>query len=232
MFARTIVASRFTATELARAGIERTAYVPLGVDLELFHPRRGQHAARVRARLGVGDWPLVVFAGRIAHEKRLDLLLRAWPRVARRTGAVLVLAGEGPLRRTLQHRHAQGDVRWLGYLGHRGQLADLLAAADVCVSPGEIETFGLATLEAMASGTPVVAADLGGAAELVTNSGGGALFAHGDPASLGDSIEAMLVAGRDPIGTRGRLYAERDHAWTAVFQAVFRLYDEILGERT
>jgi alpha-1,6-mannosyltransferase len=231
MFARTIVASRFTATELAHAGIERTAYVPLGVDLDHFHPRRREHAAKVRARLGVGDRPLVVFAGRIAGEKRLDLLLRAWPRVAQRTGAVLVLAGEGPLRRMLQHRHSQSDVRWLGYLTHRGQLADLLAVADVCVSPGEIETFGLATLEALASGTPVVAADLGGGAELVTNSGGGVLFAHGDPSSLGDGIEAMLAAGRDTVGTRGRLYAERHHAWADMFQAVFRLYDEIVSER-
>jgi alpha-1,6-mannosyltransferase len=232
MFARTIVASRFAAGELARAGIDRTAYVPLGVDLEHFHPRRRECGEEVRAMLAAAGRPLVVFAGRIAPEKRLGLLLRAWPRVARRTGAVLVLVGEGPLRGKLQARHPHPDVHWLGFVNRRAHVANLLAAADVCVSPGEFETFGLATLEALACGTPVVAANEGGAAELVTDSGAGALFEHGNPYSLADRIEAVLAADRRALGTQGRLHAERHHAWTAVFDAVFHTYDVILRERT
>jgi alpha-1,6-mannosyltransferase len=232
MFARTIVSSRFAAEELATAGIDRTSYVPLGVDLDVFHPRRQVLREQTRARLAVDERPLVVYAGRVAMEKQLDTLLRVWPEVARRTGAVLVIAGDGPLRRSLAARYPHPDVRWLGFLAHRHRVADLLAAADIVVSSGAIETFGLAALEALASGTPVLSAHLGGAAELVRDSSGGLLFETGDERSLARAIEALLGADRAAMGARGRAHAERNHDWSAVFDAVFDVYDDVLARAT
>jgi alpha-1,6-mannosyltransferase len=228
MFARTIVSSRYAAAELAAQGIVRTSHVPLGVDLALFHPRRRAAVQRLRGTLVAGNRPLVLFAGRVAHEKRLDLLLSVWPDVARHTGAVLVFAGDGPLRPMLQSRYAHPDIRWIGFVKRRGQLADLLASADAVISPGSIETFGLTTLESLASGTPVLSAHAGGAAELVADSGGGAVFESGNPSSLRDALVTLLSSDRAALGARGRQHAERFHGWDDVFTALFGVYDDVL----
>src|SRR5262249_2151452 len=90
-FAATVVASEGVAAELRRAGIDRVVRIPLGVDLRCFHPDARQGGIGLRQRLGVGGAPLVVYAGRFAAEKRVDLLLAAWPRLHERTRAHLVL---------------------------------------------------------------------------------------------------------------------------------------------
>lgn len=231
-FASTIVASRFVAAELARAGIERTAYVPLGVNLERFHPARRLASDRIRAQLGAQDRPLVVYVGRLAPEKRVDVLLRAWPRIARRTGAVLAIVGDGPLCKELQALAPGRDIRWLGFIHHRAGLADLLASADAVVSPGEVETFGLAALESLASGTPVLSAAAGGAAELVQDSRAGLLFEGGDADSLATRMESLLAMDRQHLGALGRAHAVQKHSWDLVLTSVFDLYDRIIEDRS
>ncbi len=228
-YACTMVASRYAAAELARGGIENTAHVSLGVDLRRFHPDHRLANHRVHEQLGAQSRPLVVFLGRIAAEKRVDVLLRAWARVARRTGAVLAIIGDGPMRRALQSRHPHRDVHWLGFLHHRGELASLLASADLLVSPGDSETFGLAALEALASGTPVLSADHGGGAELVRESRAGLVYESGSPESLAWQLETLLAQDRSQFGARGRTYAEQHHGWDQVFGSVFELYERVIG---
>lgn len=232
LYARTVVSSRFAAKELRCAGLERVTYVPLGVDLALFHPARRAHRDHVRDQLRVGHRPLAVYAGRIAAEKQLTVLLEAWRTVARRTGAVLMLVGEGPLKQTLSVRYREPSVRWLAFEPDRARLADLLAASDLVVAPGPLETFGLAALEALACGTPVLAPDQGGGAELVERSGGGLRFACGSASDLAQQAERLLDADIDALGKRARAYAEREHGWDAVFDALFRVYDSVVGRRT
>ena len=231
LYARTVVSSQFAANELAHAGLERTTYVPLGVDLELFHPARRANQERVRARLGIAKAPLAVYAGRIAAEKQLTVLLDAWRLVARRTGASLVLVGTGPLKDELRTRYPESSVRWLPFESDRAKLADLLAAADLAVAPGPIETFGLAALEALACGTPVLAPDRGGGAELVARSGGGALYPMGDSHALADQAERLLGDHGRTLGMQGRRYAEQTHRWDNVFDAMFRVYDDVVAGR-
>ncbi len=140
LFAATVVTSESAADELRRAGVERVVRIPLGVDLDCFHPARRAGGAEVRDRLGLSRAPLVVFVGRFAREKRLDLLLAAWPQVHARTGAGLLLVGDGPLRLKLQSslrgKPWAASVHWLPFTGDRVGLAGLLAAADLFVSPG------------------------------------------------------------------------------------------------
>lgn len=228
MYARTIVSSRCAAAELHAAGIHRTSYVPLGVDLEMFRPARRSSRDLLSAQLDIGNRPIVAFVGRIAREKRLDLVLNSWPTIARRTGAVLLLVGDGPMRPDLQERFSHDDVRWLGYEGERTRVADLLASADVVIAPGDAETFGLATLEALASGTPVLSANIGGSAELVKDSRCGGLFTSGDELSFASELEVLLAADRDILAARGRAHAERHHAWPSVFASIFRVYDDVI----
>jgi alpha-1,6-mannosyltransferase len=211
LFRTTIVASDYAAGELQRLGIERTSRVSLGVDLEHFHPRRREWRDRTRRRFGLPtDRPLVLYIGRLAPEKSLEVVLDAWRAVSRQTGARLVIAGAGP------------------YVGEREMVARLHACADVYVSPGPVETFGLSTLEAMASGVPVVTAAHGGAWELVQRSQAGVGYEPGNAGDAARALTAMLTGDGPALGALGRAYAEREHGWHTVFDRLFAVYREVL----
>jgi alpha-1,6-mannosyltransferase len=223
----TLVASDFVGADLEREGITNVARVPLGVDLDRFNPARGAARTLVRQRHGLPDGPLAIYCGRFAREKHLDVLIRAWPAVEHATGAALALVGDGPSAAWFRRIPGADRVRWLPFERDRDRLADLLAAADLYVAPGPAETFGLAALEALASGTPVLSVDSGGVPELVRRSGAGDVYAVGDPGSLAE--RAVTLFGRDlpQLGSEGRRYAEREHAWDRVFDRIFALYGSL-----
>jgi alpha-1,6-mannosyltransferase len=225
----TLAPSEFVAQELEREGVERVDRVTLGVDLDRFHPRRRSYASETRRWFGLPQGQLVLFVGRFAREKELDLLLDAWPDIERRSGARLVLIGDGPSRRRFQRRPGSDRLFWLPFERDRERLADLLAAVDLYVAPCSLETCGLSALEAIASGTPLVSADRGGVAETVTRSGAGAHFASGDVSSLVETTCRMLADGNlDTMGTLGRQYAEAHHGWDTVLNRIFDIYRNIL----
>lgn len=230
LFATTIVASDFAAGELHQVGIDRVTRVPLGVDLAHFHPSRRDLRRATRRRFALSeDRPLVLYVGRLAPEKSLEVALDAWPAVARATGAQLVIVGAGAAERALKQRATGEAVTWIPFLSDREMVARLHAAADVYLSPGAVETFGLSALEAMASGVPVVTAAQGGGWELVQRSQAGVGY---EPGSPGDAARALLeVLGHDPriLGARGRAYAEREHGWSTVLDRLFDTYREVLA---
>jgi len=229
MVRATLAPSDFVARELERAGVERVVRVGLGVDLDRFSPARRVAAADVRRRHGLPDGPLAIDVGRMAIEKQVDLLLTAWPEVERRTGARLVLVGDGPARRRLQRRSGSDRHHWLPFQRDRDRLADLLAAVDLTVAPCSIETFGLSALEALSSGTPLLSADRGGVAETVARSGAGATFAAGDAAALAEAAVRLLQGDLATLGAAGRRYAEADHGWDAVLDRIFDVYRGIVA---
>jgi alpha-1,6-mannosyltransferase len=227
-FAHTIVCSEFVANDLRAAGIDRVTKIPLGVDLAHYHPSRRARRREVRARYGLPEGPVAAFVGRFAQEKELGVLLDGWREVHRRTGAQLALIGGGPMRSKLV---AQADgapwARFLPYESDRDRLADLLASIDLFVAPSSNETFGLAPLEALASGTPVLSADRGGISEQVETSGAGARFVSGEPRSLAEEAVKLLQSDLASLGAKGRAYAENDHSWESVFDRIFALYDSV-----
>lgn len=229
-FAHTIVCSEFVANDLRAAGIDRITRIPLGVDLAHYNPVRRSRRRAVRAALGLPDGPIAAFVGRFAHEKELDVLITAWREVHRRTGAQLVLLGDGPMRgRLVAQASGAPWVRFLPYERDREKLADFLAAIDLYIAPSSNETFGLAPLEALASGTPVLAADRGGAGEQVATSGAGAQFVSGEARSLAEEAVRLLRADLDSLGAKGRAHAEMNHSWESVFARIFALYDSVVG---
>ena len=229
LFSATLVASESLARELASEGIERVYQVPLGVDLERFHPSRQAGQSETRRRLNLPDGPLAVFLGRLAREKQLDVVLEAWPEVERRTGATLLLVGDGPARRRLEAHSESRRVVWLPFVSDRNLTADLLAAADLYVAPGPAETFGLSALEAMAAGIPVLSVDRGGVADRIRVSGAGALYPAGDPHALAEAAIRLLHGDLRSLGQTARRYAEEHHSWPAAFGRIFEVYREVLG---
>ena len=224
----TIAASRFVADDLEKAGIPNVVRIPLGVDLEHFTPQRRTHAAATRELWKLpGDGPLITFVGRFAHEKELDVLMDAWPAIQRRTGASLVMAGDGPEKQALQARNTGTRVFWLPFIADSEKLADLQAASSVYMATSPHETFGLSPLEAMACGTPVLAADGGGVREHVMSSGAGAIFVPGDAADLAEQAIALLGDDLAAHGARARAFAKREHSWESVFDRVFALYERV-----
>ncbi len=179
-FDRVVTTTRFAAQEFARIG-SPTEHVPLGVDLEQFRPL-------LRTRSGV---PLLVLCSRLSREKRPDLAVEAL-RVMLRGGfpARLVVAGSGPLTDSLRRRSRGLPVEFVGHLADRSSVARLLGAADIVLAPGPVETFGLAALEALACGTPVVAASTSAVAELLEGDAGRS--ARPVPPALAAAVVSLL----------------------------------------
>jgi alpha-1,6-mannosyltransferase len=152
-----ICTTAWAAAEFERLGAGNLKTIPLGVDLGRFSPSGYDPA--VRAEYAAPDEVLLVHCGRLSVEKKPGLSLAAL-RDLRISGipAVLVVAGDGPLRRRLERQVARWmlPVRFEGFISDTARLATLLATADAVLAPGPAETFGLAALEALACATPVV----------------------------------------------------------------------------
>jgi alpha-1,6-mannosyltransferase len=212
----------WAAAEFHRIGAPNVVQVPLGVDLETFRPER--YDAHLRdACAGPGE-PLVVHCGRLSVEKRVDRSLRTVAAL-RSTGipARLVIAGDGPLRRRLTAQAARDGVpvQFLGHVPDRQRLAALLATADVVLAPGPVETFGLAALEAMASGTPVVVDAASALPEVVGDAG--VAVAGDDSRAWADAVAGVI---RAPIADRRAAARARAEyfSWPAAVDGFLRAH--------
>lgn len=165
-----------------------------------------------RAALGLDDaTPVALCLARMAPQKRHDILLDAWTRVA--APAVLLLAGDGPLRPVLEAQVAAlGLTERVRFLGTRSDVATLLLAADITVLTSDWEGLPIAVLESLAAGRPVVATDVDGVRE-VLEGGGGLLVPPGDPAAAAAAVNELLGdpdrrdrAAADGLATVSRNY--------------------------
>lgn len=209
--------------------------VPNGVDIARWRAPAG---TRAKARsTDVGDGPLLAFAGRLVHEKGVQTLLAALPRVRRRhPGTRLAVAGTGPHEDALR-KHARAlrvarAVEWLGFVPEP-QVAALLGAADAAIVPSLYEPFGIVALEAAAAGTPVIVSTAGGLADLYTDGVAAASFPAGDAGALADAIDRVLsdpAAARRAVARAARVL-RRDYTWQAVAATTARIY-VAAGERS
>jgi glycosyltransferase involved in cell wall biosynthesis len=173
----TMVPSLTIRRDLESAGFRNLEVVARGVDIQLFDPARRSH--ELRAAWGVAEQGLaVLYVGRIAPEKNLGLLVRAFRAMAReRPDARLILVGDGPELAALKAAHP--DFVFCG--ARRGEdLARHYASADVFLFPSLTETFGNVLLEAMASGLACVGFDYAAAAEHVRHGENGLKAPYGD----------------------------------------------------
>ncbi|MBC7325261.1 MAG: glycosyltransferase [Moorella sp. (in: Bacteria)] len=227
----TLAPSLDAAARLSSLGIPGVQVIPLGVDLEHFHPRHRR--LRLRLRLGLSSQQvLLLYVGRFTREKGLDVLRRAFESLtARNPGRYhLLLIGEGPLGDELRNWAAnRGDVTVGGYLQGK-QLAEVYASADIFVTAGWAETFGLTILEAQASGLPVAAVTSGAARQTVAPEAGFLVEAN-DPLSFAAAVARL--AGRDfrTLGCLARQYVEVNFGWEKTFCQLFSLYEKLLTNR-
>jgi glycosyltransferase involved in cell wall biosynthesis len=188
----TMVPTQALRTELMAGGFQNVQVVARGVDTQLFRPDR--RSGDLRAQWGATAESLVLLVvGRLAAEKNLDMVLRAFE--AMRTAhpdVKLVFVGDGPLRESLRQRCPQAV--FAGMQRHQ-ELAAYYASADLFLFPSLTETFGNVTIEALASGLPVLAFDTAAAADWVRHEDNGWLVPLG-----GDEAYPALAASlaREP----------------------------------
>ena len=175
---------------------ERLEVLHPGFDLTAF-PAAAETGQMVRSRLGIPpDAPVIALIGRlVVAQKGQNLMLQAMPTLLQRhPEAVLLMAGDGPDRRYLESLVQDlGLDRAVRMLGHREDVAEILAAADATVVPSTCEEgFGLMVVEAWAAGVPVVAFGGGGLGELVRHHETGLLVTKGDVTGLASATSALL----------------------------------------
>jgi len=213
---------------------DRIWEIPNGVDTEHFRPLARPLRHVLRRSLGLPNGWMVVFAGRLAREKSLGVLLRAWRRVrARQPDAQLVIVGAGEqLAMLIDEAESLGIAGSVHFPGECEDVAPVLQAADAFVLPSMTEGLPVALLEAMACGLPVVATSVGGSRQLVQDGVTGGLVPAGDSHALAE----RLLAAADPAcadvwgqGARKQIVAM--YSLDDVADAYVELYEYLLGIR-
>jgi phosphatidylinositol alpha 1,6-mannosyltransferase len=218
---RTLAPSVASATSLREHGVQRVWLWGRGVDTERFDPAR--RSPRLRRELAPGGELIVGYIGRLAPEKRVDLLRQ----VAGLPGVRLVIVGDGPAAAAL--RRALPGAVFLG-ARHGTELATIYASLDVFVHSGACETFGQTLQEAAASGLPVVAPAVGGPLDLVDHGRTGYLVAPGDPGALAAAVARLTGDPRLRLAM-GRAGREKmmDRSWRALGDQLIGHYSAVLG---
>jgi glycosyltransferase involved in cell wall biosynthesis len=191
-----------------------------------------------RSKHGIpSNRPMLLYVGRVAHEKNISFLLEVVKLLIDEIPNVLLLiTGEGPaehsLKQRVQHLGIENNVQFVGYLDRYTELNACYKAADIFVFASKSETQGLVLLEAMAQGTPVVAiAELGTASILVEDLG--AKIATESEVDFVEKIHALLInhEQRKALGMRGKAYAHSQ--WTSIAQTerMLSLYTNLILEK-
>ncbi|MDR0416617.1 MAG: glycosyltransferase [Propionibacteriaceae bacterium] len=221
LYDRVVVTTCYSAGEWDGTSA-RLVRVPLGVDLETFAPAAAPLAPEPTLRL--------VYAGRLSREKSPHMAVATAVELDRRGRQVrLDVYGTGPHVGELKAIANGSPVFFHGYSDGRAAVADAYRAADISLSVCPAETFGLAVLEALATGTPVVTADRGGARELVDASC--AEWAPSDPVFLADAVERLAARrAADPAGLQAaaRRRAET-YPWSATVAQLLDLHADLAG---
>lgn len=182
--------------------------------------------------------PMLLFVGRVAHEKNIGFLLEMHVKLIRNhPDALLVITGEGPAEESIKHSIEKlgisNKVRMIGYLDRSHELITCYKAADIFVFASKSETQGLVLLEAMAQGTAVVAiAELGTKSILIE--GEGVLIAKDDINDFADKVSVLLsdAPKRQMIGEKGRQYAQEKWGAGILAKKVAKFYKSTINQKS
>ncbi|MEX0748544.1 MAG: glycosyltransferase [Candidatus Saccharimonadales bacterium] len=218
---------------LQRHGLDQAAQaVTNGVDAETF--RSGIDTAKVVKEFSLPqDRPLLLYLGRVDGEKRLDVLIEAMAHIIKQTPAHLVIAGRGKAADSLQRQTAElglsEDITFTGFVAEADKAA-LYNAADsfIITSPAELQS--IVTLEAMACGLPVIAADIAALRELARPGENGILLADLEPRVIASQVIDLLGNPQrlKSYGAASRQIVEREHSHEIMLNAYVAIYQKLV----
>ncbi|MEQ1601865.1 MAG: glycosyltransferase [Methylophilaceae bacterium] len=230
-----VIPSRPMLEVLRHYGITSHAEViPTGLQPSSFTPGDG---TEFRARYGLEqDRPVLLFVGRVAHEKNIGFLLKVTQRVRQQVPNILfVIAGEGPARKGLEQEVSalglQENTQFIGYLDRHTELNSCYRAGDIFIFSSRTETQGLVLLEAMAQAVPVVSiAEMG--TRDVLKEGQGVCIAREDVEDFSGKVLGLLAdqSARWALGEAGRVYAE---SWSAsrMAEKMLQFYAQTIAKK-
>jgi glycosyltransferase involved in cell wall biosynthesis len=231
------VTSRAMQRHLAGRGVTRLERIPLGVD-RMFFAAQGEAAAAPEAAAEIVNPAMrpaeppprrMLFVGRLIADKAADLLWEALPAILRLPGVEVTVLGSGPYQQRFSAAAWPG-YRYLEYVSGREQLAEIYRRHDVLLAPGPYETFGLAVLEAMASGLVVVGPDRGGTAELLAEAHSPFVFRAGDVADFVRVVATASVADLAPHRHASLAAARRYGTWHEAIGRLMEFYGQQIAE--
>lgn len=204
-----------------------------GVDLERFYSYSS--TTTVRHKYGLPSLPIVLYVGRIDKDKSLEVLIRAIPEVLRQLDAHFLFVGDGDemgkLKSLAENLGVIRKITFLGWIDHYSpDLPQLYQLASVFAIPSSIEAQSIVTLEALASGLPVVGADGGALPELVITGENGYLFTPGDSLAMAEGI-VRILRDRDMSESMRRKSLEivSEHRIHESFARILNVYEEVLS---
>ena len=223
-FDHVVATTHFAAAEFREIDTPNVVQIPLGVDLSTFSPEN--YNPELRAKLLKGGDVLLVHCGRLSPEKKPERSIEALRELLKRgINARLIFVGTGPLHKKLYNSSRDIPVTFWGYVANKNLLAEIIASADISLAPGPIETFCLAALESLASGTPVVASHTSAVGEflLAGREDAVGVVAANNGVAFADAIEELLskLAAEPRLGYRCAMQA-KNFPWS---QTASRLHD-------
>ena len=221
---RIFVPTEETMGHLQSKGYQNLSIWSRGIDTDLFSPTK--RTQEFRCQHGLQDKTIVLYVGRVAAEKDIDLLPETMRILqARRSDVALVVTGDGPSMPMLRAAAPAGTV-FTGFL--RGeQLAEAYASSDLFFTPSSTETFGNVALEAMASGLPVIAANAGGFRNVIHHGVDGLLSAPRDANGFALALESLLLQPELAWAMgQNAMRAAAKHSWNSIFSQLMADYEQ------
>ena len=221
-------ASECMLEKLYESGVRRLFHTPLGVDTDRFSPSAFSNGFRREVGASAGC-SIVLYLARLHWEKGLDLLMEAYPLFRDPRRIKLVIGGRGPHEGIVSNFIKEyPEVYRLPFLSGRDDVAQAMASADVFLALGRYETFGLAGLEAIASGTVPVFPDVSASGEMAASLDLLPPFQPGNPESLATSITRAAGISNFETTEYLREYAVARHNWEDVFRKIEGFYERIV----
>ncbi len=227
---RVIIFSQLQRNFLKRLGVpkQKLAVIPNGVDVQKYSPGASNLKLKLNAK------HLFVYQGRIAPEKNVEALLRAWKQSNLGNSCKLLIVGNGPLSDSLMPFYGEEHgIIWQGFIANEQRRVEILQAADVFILPSLLEGLSLSLLEAMACGVACVATDAGADGEVLENGAGVILNTHW----VTSQLRTLLPQFRDHpewtalLGQKARARVLERYTLSDNITQLEQLYTEVLQQR-
>jgi len=200
------------------------------VNCDVYKPLDNREAAR--ARYARDNEKILIHLSNFRPVKRVTDVVKVFARIVERVSARLLLVGDGPDRSSAEWlAHSLGIQDRVAFLGKQESVNELLPVADLMLMPSELESFGLAALEAMACRVPTIGTRVGGVPELIEDGVTGRLFPVGDTDAMADAAVELLSDPKrlEEMGRAGRAFAQARYCASKIIPLYEKYYEEVLG---
>jgi glycosyltransferase involved in cell wall biosynthesis len=214
---------------------DKLIMVPNGVNTEVYAKAESDDLSQFRSKFALPEEKIVLFVGRLVHEKGVHVLVNAVPKVLEKVNAKFIIVGNGYMKEQLSNLTKNiglsHKVLFTGFVDDE-TLRKLQKCADVSVVPSLFEPFGIVALEAMAANSPLVVSDTGGLSEIVEHDVTGVKVYADNPDSLVWGITRVLLDENYAKRIRANAYkkVQETYDWNKIAQQTKAIYEAVLNE--